>query len=181
MKKALLVVILYVISVFASTSFAYSLNELHQIDEPSDTGDFLESFINSLLTIPNKITGLAITNNYKTSTKKEVFRVEQVECSTNKIRVLVKSESFSDRNLVYTLNTKVGTKKIFTQNKLETGKSSWFMLATNTTCNNLKTLKVNGYDAENGARSLLPNKFFQFSDVRNTIATTGDFRYFDPK
>ena len=164
MEKKFIAILLSLLVILSPISFAYELN--------ADTEtDLLEAFLSELLNIQYKVTGLAIVASYKLSPKRESFKIEQVECSTNQIRVLVKSESSSDRSLVYTIKTTRGTKKIFTQHKLESRESNWFKVTTNTTCSNLKTLQISGYSI-NGTRTVYTSTdTYTFTGSEPAIAT----------
>ena len=153
-----------ILLILSPVSLAYELNTNAETN-------LLELFLSALLNIQYKVTGLAISSPYKISPKKESFKIEQVECSTNQIRVLVKSESSSDRNLVYTIKTTRGTKKIFTQHKLESRESNWFTVVTNTTCSNLKTLQVNGYSIDGTRTVYTSTDTYTFTGSETAIAT----------
>lgn len=108
---------------------------------------------------------------YKQSLENNNFKINKVECSDNKLRVLV--ESRSDRSLfvLFEVYSKIGNVNIFSDKILEGLSADYFMLDTNLQCKELTRLEVNGYDIINSENVVYSNSEspYQFTGSEQQI------------
>ncbi len=81
---------------------------------------------------------------YKESLTIYNYKIKQVQCSDNSLRILVESKASANLNLMFKITSKT-TNSIFSNQELKRFETNWFLITTNKLCNEFKKLEVNGY------------------------------------
>ncbi len=81
---------------------------------------------------------------YKESLTIYNYKINEVQCSNNSLRVLVESKASANLNLMFKITSKT-TNSIFSNQELKRFETNWFLITTNKACKDLKKIEINGY------------------------------------
>src|SRR3972149_10962119 len=70
------------------------------------------------------------------------YKIKEVQCSSNSLRVLVESRASVNLKLLFKITSKT-TDSIFSGQELNSFQADWFLITTNKECKNLKKLEIN--------------------------------------
>ena len=82
---------------------------------------------------------------YKEALEVNNYKINSVQCSDNKLRVLVESNAEVNLKILFKVYSSRGNINIFSNQSLKRLNADWFNLDTNLACSDLLRLEVNGY------------------------------------
>src|SRR3989344_1395235 len=98
------------------------------------------------------------------------YKINEVQCSSNSLRVLVESKASVNLKILFKITSKT-TDSIFSGQELRSFETNWFLITTNKECKDLKKLEVNGYtnDGKNNIIYLNSESSYLFTGIENPI------------
>jgi len=111
--------------------------------------------------------------SYKESLTIYNYKIKQVQCSNNSLRVLIESNADANLNLMFKITSKT-VNSIFSNQELKRFETNWFLITTNKACNELKKLEVNGYLTLNNQNIVYLNSesSYLFTGLESPITQT---------
>ena len=82
---------------------------------------------------------------YKETLETNNYKINSVQCSNNKLRVLVESKAEVNLKILFKVYSSKGSINIFSDKLLKRLSADWFDIDTNLACSDLLRLEVNGY------------------------------------
>ena len=82
---------------------------------------------------------------YKETLETNNYKINSVQCSYNKLRVLVESKAEVNLKILFKVYSSKGNINIFSDQLLKRLSADWFDIDTNLACSDLLRLEVNGY------------------------------------
>src|SRR3989344_1793572 len=93
------------------------------------------------------------------------YKINQVQCSSNSLRILVESRASVNLKLLFKITSKT-TDSVFSGQELKGFETNWFLITTNKECKDLKKLEINGY-------AIIDNKNIVYINSESSYLFTG--------